>query len=152
MTIFSIVLITLARLFSNYFCGRQVLVLGLIWQIIRIQLTAAVSLPDPMKCSLDPEDKEASSTWTPEQILLGWINYNLELGAHEERVTNFASDFKVFILFLELKTRLTFIHRNGHVRIPQSLEKFYFNFAILRLLQLRWLALRLTRKLRLSLG
>ena len=69
--------------------------LGLIWQIIRIQLTAAVSLPDPMKCSLDADDLQASANWTPEQILLGWINYHLELGGYDKRVNNFASDFKV---------------------------------------------------------
>ena len=54
-----------------------------------------------MKCSLDANDLADSVKWTPEQILLGWINYQLECGGHATRVSNFASDFKVISYKME---------------------------------------------------
>ncbi|KAI9981366.1 hypothetical protein PInf_009062 [Phytophthora infestans] len=75
--------------------GKPILVLGLVWQIIKIQLTSSINLknhPELMRLLLDGETLEAFMKLPPDQILLRWMNYHLQAAGHRKKVTNFSSD------------------------------------------------------------
>ncbi|KAL4085552.1 hypothetical protein PRIC1_015144 [Phytophthora ramorum] len=74
--------------------GKPILVLGLVWQIIKIQLTSTINLknhPELMRLLLG-ETLEAFMKLPPDQILLRWMNYHLKAAGHPKKVTNFSSD------------------------------------------------------------
>lgn len=73
------------------------LVLGLIWQIIRIGLLANINLknhPYLIRLLEPGETLEDLLKLSPEQILLRWFNYHLKNAGHPRRVNNFTSDIK----------------------------------------------------------
>ncbi|OWZ15421.1 Fimbrin [Phytophthora megakarya] len=75
--------------------GKPILVLGLVWQIIKIQLTSTINLknhPELMRLLLDGETLEAFMKLPPDQILLRWMNYHLKAAGHPKKVTNFSTD------------------------------------------------------------
>ncbi|WOL03695.1 hypothetical protein Cni_G12415 [Canna indica] len=77
--------------------GRPHLVLGLISQIIKIQLLADVNLkktPQLVELVDDSKDVEELMSLSPEKILLRWMNFQLKKGAFRRSVTNFSSDIK----------------------------------------------------------
>ncbi|EEF46538.1 fimbrin-1 [Ricinus communis] len=77
--------------------GRPHLVLGLISQIIKIQLLADLSLkktPQLVELVDDNNDVEELMGLAPEKLLLKWMNFHLKKGGYEKPVTNFSSDLK----------------------------------------------------------
>ncbi|RLN95678.1 hypothetical protein BBJ28_00006491 [Nothophytophthora sp. Chile5] len=75
--------------------GKPILVLGLVWQIIKIQLTSTINLknhPELMRLLLDGETLEEFMKLPPDQILLRWMNYHLKAAGHPKKVTNFSTD------------------------------------------------------------
>ncbi|CAI5747396.1 unnamed protein product [Peronospora destructor] len=75
--------------------GKPILVLGLVWQIIKIQLTSTINLknhPELMRLLLDGETLEEFMKLPPDQILLRWMNYHLKAAGHPKNVTNFSTD------------------------------------------------------------
>ncbi|TMW68138.1 hypothetical protein Poli38472_007810 [Pythium oligandrum] len=77
--------------------GRPILVLGLVWQIIKIQLTSTINLknhPELVRLLLDGESLEEFMKLPPDQILLRWMNYHLKAAGHPKSVTNFSSDLQ----------------------------------------------------------
>merc|ERR1719424_2181296 len=77
--------------------GRPILILGLIWQIIKLQLTSNISLKDCPELVLlleEGEELEDLLKLSAEDILLRWINYHLKNAGSARRVTNFGSDLK----------------------------------------------------------
>jgi len=77
--------------------GTEHLILGLIWQIIRIGLLASISLSNhPELFRLLEEGEQISDLLklSPEQILLRWFNYHLKRSGNPKRVKNFTSDIK----------------------------------------------------------
>jgi plastin-1 len=77
--------------------GRPILVLGLVWQIIKIQLTCQISLKNypELILLLEPDEELASLLrLPPEDILLRWFNYHLRRAGTTRRVTNFGNDIK----------------------------------------------------------
>jgi hypothetical protein len=77
--------------------GRPHLVLGLIWQIIRIGLMAAINLKNHpyLVRLLEPgETLEDFLKLSPEQILLRWVNYHLKNSGSTKRIHNFSGDIK----------------------------------------------------------
>lgn len=77
--------------------GRPHLVLGLISQIIKIQLLADLNLrktPQLLDLADDSDDIEELMSLSPEKILLKWMNFHLKQGGYEQTVTNFSSDLK----------------------------------------------------------
>lgn len=77
--------------------ARPHLVLGLISQIIKIQLLADLNLkktPQLMELVDDSKDVEELMGLPPEKVLLKWMNFHLKKAGYEKQVTNFSSDVK----------------------------------------------------------
>lgn len=77
--------------------GRSHLVLGLISQVIKMQLLADVNLkktPQLMEIVEDREDVEELMHLPPEKVLLRWLNFQLHKAGYQKSVSNFSSDLK----------------------------------------------------------
>ncbi|WVY90769.1 hypothetical protein V8G54_036283 [Vigna mungo] len=77
--------------------GRPHLILGLISQVIKIQLLADLNLKKtPQLVELVEDDKEVEEliSLAPEKVLLKWMNFHLKKAGYEKQVTNFSSDLK----------------------------------------------------------
>mmetsp|Transcript_28944 Transcript_28944/g.57852 ORF Transcript_28944/g.57852 Transcript_28944/m.57852 type:complete len:620 (+) Transcript_28944:43-1902(+) len=77
--------------------GSEILILGLIWQIVKIQLLSSISLknhPELVRLLEDGETLEDLLKLPPEQILLRWFNYHLAAAGHPRRIHNFGSDIR----------------------------------------------------------
>ncbi|GAB2284737.1 fimbrin [Dionaea muscipula] len=77
--------------------GRPHLVLGLISQIIKIQLLADLNLkktPQLIELADDCDDIVELMALSPEKILLKWMNFHLKKGGYKKTLTNFSSDLK----------------------------------------------------------
>jgi plastin-3 len=77
--------------------GKPHLVLGLLWQIIRIGLFNQITLEHcPGLVQLVGENEEMSDLLrlSPENILIRWVNYQLEKAGSDRRIHNFTSDIK----------------------------------------------------------
>ncbi|XP_051869327.1 plastin-2-like [Pristis pectinata] len=76
--------------------GKPYLVLGLLWQVIKIGLFADIELSrnEALIALLrEGESLEDLMKLSPEELLLRWANYHLE-GAGCQKVNNFSSDIK----------------------------------------------------------
>ncbi|KAF8308193.1 hypothetical protein DL93DRAFT_2126873 [Clavulina sp. PMI_390] len=77
--------------------GREHLILGLIWQIIRRGLLSRISLtnhPELYRLLEDGETIDDLLRLPPDQILLRWFNYHLKAAGWNRRVSNFSKDVK----------------------------------------------------------
>ncbi|CAN4102662.1 unnamed protein product [Withania somnifera] len=77
--------------------GRPHLVLGLISQIIKIQLLADLNLrktPQLVELVDDNNDVEELMGLAPEKLLLKWMNFHLKKAGYKKTVANFSSDLK----------------------------------------------------------
>lgn len=77
--------------------GREHLILGLIWQIIRRGLLSQVDIklhPELYRLCEEGETIEDLLRLTPDQILLRWFNYHLKAAGWKRRVNNFSKDVK----------------------------------------------------------
>ncbi|KAI8928138.1 calponin homology domain-containing protein [Entophlyctis helioformis] len=77
--------------------GREHLILGLIWQIIKIGLQANIDIkvhPELFRLLEPGEQLEDFLKLPADQILLRWFNYHLKKAGHSRKVNNFTSDIK----------------------------------------------------------
>lgn len=77
--------------------GRPILVLGVLWQIIKIQLLASISLknfPELVLLLQEGEDIDTLLKLPPEELLLRWFNYHLARAGTSRRVNNFGNDLR----------------------------------------------------------
>jgi len=82
---------------SDLTVGKVHLVLGLIWQIIRIGLMSAINLknhPYLIRLLEPGETLEDLLKLSPEQILIRWVNYHLKNAGTSKRIGNFGGDIK----------------------------------------------------------
>uniref|UniRef100_A0A1D1Y208 Fimbrin-like protein 2 n=1 Tax=Anthurium amnicola TaxID=1678845 RepID=A0A1D1Y208_9ARAE len=85
--------------------GRPHLVLGLISQIIKIQLLADLNLkktPQLVELVEDSKDVDELMNLAPEKILLRWMNFQLKKAGYGRTVTNFSSDVKDAVAYTYL--------------------------------------------------
>jgi len=77
--------------------ARPYLLMGLIWQIVKIGLFARINLtshPELYRLLEMGESVEDLMKLPTEQILLRWFNYHLKKAGHPRRVHNFGNDIK----------------------------------------------------------
>jgi hypothetical protein len=77
--------------------GTPHLVLGLIWQIVKIGLFRKINLtshPGLVRLLEDGETLQDLLKLPPDQILLRWMNYHLKAAGSQKRVKNFSGDIK----------------------------------------------------------
>ncbi|KAJ2403263.1 fimbrin [Coemansia sp. RSA 2559] len=77
--------------------GREHLLLGLIWQIIKIGLFANIDIklhPELYRLLEDGETLEDFLKLPADAILLRWFNYHLAAAGWHRRVSNFSGDIK----------------------------------------------------------
>ncbi|CAI9729664.1 plastin-1 isoform X1 [Octopus vulgaris] len=77
--------------------GTQHLVLGLLWQVIRIGLLSDIDLkhhPGLVLLLGENEEPEDLQKLTPEQILVRWVNYHLRNAGANLQINNLAEDIK----------------------------------------------------------
>ncbi|TMW87534.1 hypothetical protein EJD97_019819 [Solanum chilense] len=77
--------------------ARPHLVVGLISQIIKIQLLADLNLrktPQLVELVEDSQEVEELMSLSPEKVLLKWMNFHLKKAGYKKEVTNFSSDLK----------------------------------------------------------
>ncbi|CAG8626200.1 2429_t:CDS:10 [Acaulospora morrowiae] len=75
--------------------GREHLILGLIWQIIKIGLLNKIDIklhPELYRLLEEDETLEQFLKLPPDQILLRWFNYHLKAAKWNRRVANFSKD------------------------------------------------------------
>jgi len=77
--------------------GRPYLLMGLIWQIIKIGLFSRVNLtshPELYRLLESGEEISDLLKLPIDQVLLRWVNYHLAQANHPRRIHNFAGDIK----------------------------------------------------------
>jgi len=77
--------------------GKPHLVLGLVWQIIRIGLLSDINLhehPGLVMLLRDGETLEELVKLSPEEILIRWVNYHLSRSSSGLQVNNLTTDIK----------------------------------------------------------
>ncbi|XP_077979294.1 plastin-2-like [Glandiceps talaboti] len=75
--------------------GTEHLVLGLMWQIIRVGLFAKIDLqhnPGLFRLLREGEELEELMKLSPEDLLIRWVNYQMEQAGHPRRIDNFSGD------------------------------------------------------------
>lgn len=76
---------------------REHLILGVVWQIIRIGLMSEISIsehPELYRLLEPGEDLKDFLKLPPEKILLRWVNYHLKNAGSDRRINNFGNDIK----------------------------------------------------------
>jgi len=106
--------------------GKTHLVLGLIWQIIRIGLFSKINLvnhPELYRLLEDGETIEDLLKLPIDQILLRWFNYHLKNAGHNRRVKNFTSDIKDSENYTVLLAQIAPQHCNKNALQESDLTK-----------------------------
>jgi len=73
------------------------LVLGFMWQAVKMQLLGSINLknhPELIRLLEDGEDMNDLLALPPEEILKRWVNYHLAKQNYPKRINNFGSDVK----------------------------------------------------------
>ncbi|CAE7370498.1 fim1 [Symbiodinium sp. KB8] len=90
--------------------GKEYLVLGLLWQLVKIQLLSLINIkecPELVKLLEDDETLEDLLALPPEDILLRWINYHMAKQECPRRAKNFTKDLKDGEIYANLLHSIT---------------------------------------------
>eukprot|EP01119_Soliformovum_irregulare_P010667 TRINITY_DN2630_c0_g1_i1.p1 TRINITY_DN2630_c0_g1~~TRINITY_DN2630_c0_g1_i1.p1 ORF type:complete len:1069 (-),score=433.22 TRINITY_DN2630_c0_g1_i1:162-3368(-) len=109
---------------TDFMEGNQTLVLGILWQLVRLDLLSKVL---KIKTEFIEEDETPSAA---EEILIKWFNFNLKKANHHRTVSNFGSDIKdsenYIVLMHQLAptavSRALLVVTNLELRAEQFLE------------------------------
>jgi len=97
--------------------GKKWLVLGLIWQLIKMYLFKEITLhhvPGLIHLLLDGEDPSDLMKLSPEQLLIRWVNYQLKKAGSHRRMANFKDDIKDSEIYTELLHQIAPHHAGVH--------------------------------------
>lgn len=89
--------------------SRQHLILGLLWQIIRMGLFANIDLalnPNLKALLMDGEELADLDKLGPEKLLLRWMNYHLARAGYSKTVANFGKDIADSHAYLNLLAQI----------------------------------------------
>ncbi|OVA16210.1 Calponin homology domain [Macleaya cordata] len=103
---------------QDFIEGRRHLVLGVISQIIKIQLLADLNLkktPQLVELVEDSKDVEELMSLAPEKLLLRWMNFQLKKTSYKKTVTNFSTDVKDGLAYANLLNVLAPEHGNPSI-------------------------------------
>merc|ERR1711972_1125679 len=90
--------------------GRPHLVLGLVWQLVKMSLLSKINLkenPFLIRLLQPGETLEELLKLPPEQLLMRWFNYHLDKANVSRRATNFGSDLRDSELYAHLLQQVT---------------------------------------------
>lgn len=76
---------------------NQTLVLGFMWQAVKMQLLGSINLkahPELIRLLQDGEEMNDLLALPPEEILKRWVNYHLAKENYPKRINNFSTDVK----------------------------------------------------------
>merc|ERR1711953_1123565 len=85
--------------------GKKWLVLGLVWQLIKMYLFKQITIsqvPGLVNLLRDGEELSELMKLSPEQLLLRWVNYQLKKAGSDRRANNFSGDIKDSEIYTEL--------------------------------------------------
>ena len=71
------------------------MILGVIWQVIRLYVTKKIELkdtPEIMRLAEDGEELKDLAKLPPETILIRWVNFHLKAAGQEKRIANLGKD------------------------------------------------------------
>ncbi|KAI4319285.1 hypothetical protein MLD38_032905 [Melastoma candidum] len=112
---------------EDFIEGRRHLVLGVISQIIKIQLLADLNLkktPQLVELVDDSKDVEELMNLPPEKILLRWMNFQLKKSGYRKVVTNFSSDVKDAEAYVHLLNVLAPEHVDSTIfKVNEALQR-----------------------------
>jgi len=89
--------------------GKPHLVLGILWQIIRMGLFANIDLalnPNLKALLMDGEELSDLDALGPEKLLLRWVNYHLARAGYGKPISNFGKDIKDSKAYLHLLSQI----------------------------------------------
>jgi len=85
--------------------GKKWLVLGLLWQLIKMYLFKQISIttvPGLINLLQEGEDIEELMKLSPEQLLVRWVNHQLEKAGSTRTIRNFHEDIKDSSIYTDL--------------------------------------------------
>lgn len=94
---------------EDMMAGKPHLVLGILWQIIRMGLFANIDLalnPNLKVLLRDGEELSDLDALGPEKLLLRWVNYHLARAGYGKPISNFGSDIKDSKAYLHLLSQI----------------------------------------------
>lgn len=94
--------------------AKKHLVLGLLWQIIRIGLFSQIDLvhvPGLIRLLQENETLSDLQRLSPEQILIRWVNYHLQQAGVDRRLTNFTTDIQDSEIYCYLLKQIAPVER-----------------------------------------
>lgn len=112
--------------------GKPHLVLGLLWQIIRIGLFNQITLehcPGLTALLNDEERIDDLMKLSPESILLRWVNYHLERAGVARRCNNFQSDIMDSEVYSYLLKQIA--PQDADVTLEALRVSFHYSFFLL---------------------
>jgi len=85
--------------------GKKWLVLGLVWQLIKMYLFKQITItnvPGLINLLMEGEDIADLMKLSPEQLLVRWVNYQLDKAGSTRKIKNFNEDIKDSEIYTEL--------------------------------------------------
>lgn len=85
--------------------GKPHLVLGLVWQMVKMSLLSAINLkdnPNLIRLLLPGESLESLLKLPPEKLLMRWVNHHLTISGCGRTLTNWGSDLRDSELYAHL--------------------------------------------------
>ncbi|XP_023321342.1 plastin-2 [Eurytemora carolleeae] len=89
--------------------GKRWMVLGLVWQVIKMFLFNQITIsnvPGLVNLLREGEDISELMKLSPEQLLLRWVNHQLEKAGSQRTISNFGSDIKDSEIYTDLISQI----------------------------------------------